>query len=295
MQDCGGDVTLLGEALALLAAILRATSNILAGEALKGLTPLSVNALKVLFAALSMLPCIVVFGAWQSLGGLSFYGVVWLFAASLIGFGLGDMFFFKSITIIGVSRFSNVAYSFPLFTIGFAVLLLAEPFSLTTLLGSIIILLGIMLSLKDGDDERKKDGSHLVGISLAFGAAISWSICSILLTMSVRDTNVVLTNSIRYIFLSSFFLPILTMRTKIRNFKKKDLLLTALSGILDMTIAGVAYLLSLQLIGVSKATPLSATSPVWACLLSKIFLHEKVTLKIAVSSIIVVIGIFLLV
>jgi drug/metabolite transporter (DMT)-like permease len=294
MQEREVEVALLGEALSIIAAILRAASNILAAKALKDLNPLSVNALKISFAAVSMLPFVLVMGAMQSLGGLSFYGLFWLILAAIVGFGFGDMFFFKSITIIGVSRSSTVAYSFPLFTIGFAVAFLAEPFSLTNSFGAGMILLGIMLSLAEASDESNCYGRRLQGISLAFATAISWSIGSILFTLSVRDISVVLANAIRYTFLSSLFLPIFAMRARDRSLRKKDLVLIALSGILDLTIAGLAFLLSLQLIGASKATPLSATSPVWACLMSKIFLREKVTLRIIASSIAVVIGIFLL-
>ena len=93
---------MLGEVLSVATALLWAASTILSAETLKDTDPLSANALKTLFSAISMLSIAFAMGEMLDIFKLSFYGSLYVILVAIIGFGLGDTCLLKSITLIGV-------------------------------------------------------------------------------------------------------------------------------------------------------------------------------------------------
>ena len=286
---------MLGETLSVITSFLWATSTVLVAKALKDIDPISVNALKTFFSSISMLPIAFLMGEIQNIYNLDFYSLVLVILAAIIGFGIGDTIFFKSINLIGVSRSYTIAYIYPLITIVLATMFLGEPFLLRYLLGAVIIFFGVIMVSVNNKSKEMKEG--LKGQLTAFITAIFWSIALILLTLGLKNFSVILANAIRFPFLLFFLLlaSLLRRRTNKKSFlSKRNLIFLASSGILGMTIGGIIFLYSIQLIGVSRATPLSSTSPIWASLMSGIFLKEKVTWRAVTSSLMVVIGIYFL-
>jgi len=121
-----------------------------------------------------------------------------------------------------------------------------------------------------------------------------WAVGTILLALGLKNISVLLANAIRYPVLSLFLYLISKPRMK-WTVERRDLAILAASGILGMVIGGITFLFSVQLIGASRATPLSASSPVWASIISAVALKEKVTLRMLLSSIIVIIGVYFLI
>ncbi|MGQ9542477.1 MAG: EamA family transporter [Candidatus Bathyarchaeia archaeon] len=76
--------------------------------------------------------------------------------------------------------------------------------------------------------------------------------------------------------------------------KRRSIILLIVSGVFGMTLGGMAFLYSVQVIGASKAAPLSSSSPFWASMMSRLFLKEKVTFRTIVSTLLVAAGIYLL-
>ena len=231
-------------------------------------------------------------GELQNLPNLSFYGFLFVTLAAIIGFGVGDTLLFKSINLIGVSRSYTIAYTYPLFTMVLAVLFLAEPFLLTYLLGTVMIFLGVVgVSVRN---RTQTDDGNSKGVLAAFATAILWAVGTILVALGLNDMSTILANTVRFPLLLMFLLPVSKFWRKKLRLNRKDWVFLATSGILGMTLGGIAFLFSVQLIGASRATSLSSSSPVLASLMSSLFLKEKVTLRIIASSIMVVLGIYFL-
>lgn len=283
---------MFGEALSVVTALLWAASTILSAEALKEIDPLSANALKTLFAAVMMLLVAFLMGEIQYPSELSLYGALLVTLAAIIGFGGGDTCLFRSITLIGVSKSYTIAYTAPLFTMIFATLFLGETFHLEYLVGTVIIFFGIMTVL--ANDRSGDADENFKGLLAAFATAIFWSIGMILIPFGLKEISVIMANTVRYPFLFVFLFSITRFQRKKLNLGKGNLILLATSGFLGMSLAGITFLSSVQLIGVSRATSLSSSSPVWASLMSSLFLKEKVTWRIIASSLLVVAGIYFL-
>jgi len=283
---------MLGEIFAILTALMWAASTVLSAEALKRVDPVRSNTIKTFFSALTMLPIAIATGELNSLPQVDLEALFLIVLAAIVGFGVGDILLFKSIILTGVSRAYTIAYTYPLFTMIIAVLFLKEPFLLRYLIGTILIVLSvIMTSLEDSKNYGK---ISLEGLMIALAAALCWAIGTILAALGLKGISVLLANTIRYPVLSLFLFLISRPRKKWK-IGKKDLGILSASGILGMVLGGITFLFSIQFIGASRATPLSASSPVWASIMSSIISKERVTIRLLLSSIIVSVGICFLV
>ncbi len=283
---------MLGEVLSLTTAFLWAGSTIISASVLKKIDPLNTNALRTLFAAISMLPLTFAASEVQNPSRIDPNGILFVIIAALIGFGVGDTCLFKSITLIGVSRSYTIAYIYPFFTMVLATLFLGESFHLRYFVGTAAIFVAIanvMLTLNNKTDRKTHRGSIL-----AFSSSILYSLGTIIVTLGLRYVSVVLANVVRFPVLAIFLLLVSRAWRLRLNLSRRDLTLLALSGILGITIAGLTFLYSIRLIGAARTSALSSSAPVWASLMSILFLREKVTLRVLASSVVVVIGIYFL-
>lgn len=283
---------MLGEVLSIVTALMWAASTILSASVLKDIDSLSVNAIKTLFAAISMLPIAIFMGEIQLDTKIDYYGLFFVVLAAIIGFGLGDTCLFKSITLIGVSRSYMLAHTSPFFTLILATLFLGEPFCLRYLIGIVIIFAGIITVLMN-KNTKKTEGNHK-GYLIAFVTAILWSMGATFITFGLKSINVILANTVRYPILFLFLFLSSRLWKKNLTLTKTNIMRLALSGIIGMTFGGIAFLYSVQLIGVSRTIPLSSSSPVLVSLMSSIFLKEKVTWRMFAASIMVILGTYFL-
>lgn len=283
---------MLGEALAVAAALMWAASVIAAAKTLKDVDALSANVLKVLFAAISMLPVAFVMGEIRDISNLSFHSISAVVLAAIIGFGIGDTCLLRSMALIGVSKSYTVAYSYPFFTMILSTLFLGEQFHLRYLIGTATIFLGIVnISLERGSIHV---GKSPVGLLAAFAAALSWSLGILLIAFGLKTMSAIQANTLRFPLLFISMLPVSKIWTKRHLLARRNLILLGASGILGMSLGGVMFLFSVQLIGVSRAAPMSSSSPVWASLMSSLLLNERISRRTIMSSIMVVAGTYFL-
>lgn len=280
-----------GEALAIMSALTWASATVLSAEALKKVDPIRSNTVKSFFSAALLLPIAFGSGEMSNLPEVSIQALLLVIVAAIVGFGIGDTLLLQSITVVGVSKAYTITYTYPLFTTISAVILLGEPFHLTTLAGTALTVLSVVSLLSEKDDSDGKGNSR--GLLMAFGTAITWAIGILLVTLGLRDLTVLQANAVRYPALSLFLL-VFSKPARRWNLDRKSLLLLFASGALGMVLGGTIFLLSVNLIGASRATPLSASSPVWASLMSSLFLKEKVTPRLLISSALVVVGTYFL-
>ncbi len=285
---------MMGESLAILSALLQAISTVLSAEALKKVDPIWSNAIKSLAAAVVMFPIVAVTGDLVNLTNVRFDALFLVILAAIVGFGFGDTFLFKSIVLIGVSKAYTISFTSPLFTMILAVIFLNEPFLLKYLVGTLLIVVSLAIISLELEKEKGQKDIDFKGIMTAIAAAISWAVGTILVTLGLRNISVLLANAIRFPILAFFLLIISKPREK-REVTRRDLLLLSASGVIGMVFGGITFLLSIQLIGASRASPLNASSPVLASLMSRAFLREKVTVRLILSAILISIGIYFLV
>jgi drug/metabolite transporter (DMT)-like permease len=281
----------LGEILSIGAALMWAASTVSSAKALEEVDPLTANSMKTLFSSILMVFIALISNANRGWPDLNPYGLFFVMVAAIIGYGMGDTCLFKSLTLIGVSRSYTIGYSYPLFVLVLAALFLAEPLLSMNVVGTIIVILGIAL-VSTGKGDKVEGNSK--GLLLALAASLLWAIGTIFVAIGLREVDVIMANTFRYPLLFLFLFAISQPWKRKPHLSGRNWALLAMSGVLGMVLGGISFLLGVQLAGVSRATSLSSSSPVWASLMSCLFLKEKASWRIILSSIMVVIGIYFL-
>jgi len=284
---------MIGEVLAILSALMQAISTVLSAKALKNVDPIWSNVIKSFASAVVMFPIIVARGILFGRVNVRADALFFVILAAIVGFGFGDTFLFKSIVLIGVSRAYTISFTSPLFTIILAMIFLNETFLPRYLVGAIFIVISLAIVSLELEEEGQKN-INLRGVIAAIATALCWAMGTILVTLGLRNIDVLLANAIRFPILALFLFIISEPRKK-RRVSGRDFMLLSISGVIGMVFGGIAFLLSIQLIGASRASPLNASSPVLASIISKAFLKEKVTFRLILSSIFIIIGIYFLV
>jgi drug/metabolite transporter (DMT)-like permease len=282
---------MLGEILSIAAALMWAASTVFSAKALEETDPFTTNALKALFSSILMFFITLALGVDRGFSYPSIQGLFFVIMAAIIGYGIGDTCLFKSITLIGVSRAYTIAYTSPLFVLLLSAIFLGEPIYPNYLIGTVIIIAGIVLASTGKGDGGLRNST---GLLASFAAALLWAIGTIFVAMGLREVDVISANTFRYPFLFLFLFSFSQPWKKKLNLNRRNVALMAVSGALGMVIGGLAFLLSVQMSGAAKATSLSSSSPVWASLMSVLFLKEKLSWKLILSSVVVVVGIYFL-
>jgi drug/metabolite transporter (DMT)-like permease len=281
---------MLGEVLALATALLSTGSALLSAKALKEVSPIRCNTIRIFFSGIFIFPIALMAGELNNLSKIDVYGLLIVIVAAIIGFGISEFLLYKSFILIGVSRGFTISYTYPMFAMAIGILFLGEPFVLMYLIGTILMVLSITMVSIGSKGSKKFDAK---GVLVSVTSAIAAASGTVIVSIGLRSISVLLANALRFPVLA-LFLFLFAQPRKPWNLSRRNVILLAVSGILGVGIGGITYLNSIQLIGVIRATPLSASSPVWTSILSSLILKEKVSMRLFLSSVIVVAGIVFL-
>jgi drug/metabolite transporter (DMT)-like permease len=164
-----------GEIAALAVSVCWAISSSSFEVASKKVGSLEVNIIRLLMAF-----CML--GLYGMFTGGSFFPAgagsrqwIWLSVSGLIGFFLGDLFLFKSLTLIG-ARLSMLVMTFsPAMTALIGFCLLGEKLRLVHVLGIFLIIAGIIMAFLSRNKGKENSRLSLKGLLLALGGALGQS------------------------------------------------------------------------------------------------------------------------
>ena len=182
--------------------------------------------------------------------------------------------------------------------------MLGAPVTLPLVFGAVIIVFGIWLLSQEKDKGEGETKKILVkGLAASLGTAIIWSVSITMMNVVVNlpgasnwDANIAI-NTLRTAAMAAFLLVLSPMLDRERGFLKmqrRTLVELCVGGVAAMGIGW--FLLNLSFLNTleSRAVPISSTTPLFSTLAGIVFLHEKVTMKNVLGSIIIVAGIFVI-
>lgn len=295
---------MIGEITALGAALCWTLSAVLYKTALADAKPVSANISRCVSTTLFLILCLVVAGKLQSLTTLPAYQMFLAGLSGAVGLCLGDTMYMHSLSLIGVSKAVPITCTYPLFTMLFAALFSNEQITLFLLFGALLIVVGIQLISQEKNKSKNLRRSVIFrGVLVALVTAVVWGVSialmnhalefSELATLDVAFTiNVVrmLATTILFLALS----PFIDRKFRFIRLKMKTWMILALGGIVALGLGWTLLALSLLHIQASRAVPISSVSPLFATFLGAVFLKEKVTLRVFVGSVFIVLGTFTL-
>ncbi|MFX1533290.1 MAG: DMT family transporter [Promethearchaeota archaeon] len=280
--------------LSLSAAVSWGTSSILLKVVLETESPLDSLIIRGLFAVPFVALITLLINQFASVMVLFSLKIFPILVVSSMCVTFGDLIFFFALQRIEVSKALPVASIYPLFAAILLTLGGLEELTLMTASGTIVIIVGVgLVAQKANSSEQtaQKQGFLDIGIVLAIIAAVFWSFGILTLRIMFEDPQVETFSlaTIRFAILTIFavflwvgiFLyekraPPRSQPLAATEITKKNIVTLGVSGILSWGIGGVAFFQAMQLIGASRATPISSINPLVGSLLGFIFLKERI-------------------
>ncbi len=218
----------------------------------------------------------------------------WLFfaLAGIVGPAVGRVCFFHSIHLMGVARAVPLNSTMPLFSAIIGILILGERPGPFILAGTVLIVLGcIGITAKRGEAQPIR-GEYLL---VALGSVVFFSISHMLRKLGVSASpNPLLGISIMsvsggvFLYVFGQYLPP-GLRPSL--LVKKAWVTYSIGGSLN-ALSVLLHLYGLHYGDLTIVIPLAATAPLWALLLTAIFLRkiERITWPILLGTLAVVVG-----
>ncbi|MEM0487741.1 MAG: DMT family transporter, partial [Candidatus Bathyarchaeia archaeon] len=182
---------MIGEVLALCAALCWTISAVLYREALIDVKPILANTIRSIGTSMFIMTILALTGGFKVLISLPAHVIMLACVSGLVGLGFGDTLYLLSLEVIGVSRAVPITCSYPLFNIIFASLLEGEKVEWQIILAAVAIVAGIwLLSYNSNNSEMAMKRRDLVkGVSAAIATAILWSISISLVNIAVNEAS----------------------------------------------------------------------------------------------------------
>jgi drug/metabolite transporter (DMT)-like permease len=199
-----------------------------------------------------------------------------LIAAGALAPGISQPLLVRAIASSGAARTAQIVGTAPLLAAALAIVFLDEPLSLTFLLGTLVIVSGVVVQTRDSS---RRTGSHALGIALAAAAALAFAGRDNLIRSGLRGDEHTPALVSAAIILAAGTATAILIATAAHGERTFGLLAHSFvpfsaSGV----VAGLAYIClaaSLDRLRVTVVSPLVATQTLWALLSSTLLLRRS--------------------
>ena len=285
-------MTHIGEFAALLTAACWTVCALVFEKAGRRVGSLTVNIIRIFLAILFLgITTQITRGMFFPVDA-TMYNWVWLGISGVIGFFLGDLFLFKSYTMIG-SRTSQLVMSLaPMFTALIGWMFLAEMLSWKSIIGMTICVSGIMLAIAG---KGLQLNISTKGLLFALGGAIGQGLGLVLSKKGMGDFDPIASTQIRAIFGFLCFALLVTFLRRwgqiFRSTKDlKSVQLISIGAVFGPFIGVSLSLFAVQHTSAGIAATLMALTPILIIVPSAIMFKEKITAQQVIGAVISMVG-----
>jgi len=321
-----------GELAAIAGAICFGVGNVIIKSQGKKVNPIAINAIRLSFSAVFYFLLVLSLGILKETFRYDVRTGLLLFGGSLLGVVIGDVIFYFSQQLIGLSRAYPIAVSYPLLTYLMGIALKLEGYNLFKIQGVLLVVLGVYLvststteeitafirqpicsTLTESENQRQEETKEklvkealkkekrriLLGLLGAITTAFCWSIGTIMMDQGLAtSTSGVTANAYRIMLIAPAAVLIFFAgnRGKLKTkFTWKSVALILLAGIIGNTAGGLLYVFALSFSEASTTAAISAAAPLIATPLSIVFLKEKISFRLFLGTLLTTAGIWLII
>lgn len=284
MQSRRTPMLAIGLGLALATALCWAVSAALYRRGEEGVPSIAANFVRVIppFAVLSLLG--LVLNVIPLVGSLSLTTIVLVVTSGLFAFVIGDNMYFVALRSIGVSRATPITALYPLFVVVIQVVVFLEAVHVLMVVAALCAVVGVgLLSSRGekatGDAVSQSNRLLWLGVIMALGTAMCWSVSISLLAEVLKTTDLVLVAVLRLGVALLALAPIVLSRQTTRRGiagSRRSWLLLGVGGTVGLALGYLAFGLALELADTTSATVLSSLTPLFAVIIGWRGLREKV-------------------
>ncbi len=288
----------LGQMLSLVAAITWASAVILFKKSGETVHPVALNIFKSLLATALFLPTLWLFG--ESLTRQVPPGeYLLLISSGMLGIGIGDTLFFKSLNRIGAGLSAIVVCMYSPFIIILSVIWLGERITIFQGFGALIIISAVLLTTQAKHGQKIQRVDLLFGILWGVLATAAMAVGIVMIKPLLGRSPVLWSIEIRLIG-GMVSLIIITLfhpsRRKVLSslFSARSWIYTLSGSFVGTYLAMLAWLAGMKFTQASIASALNQTSTIFVFAFAAIFLHEPITLRRMAAILLAVSGISLI-
>jgi len=225
---------------------------------------------------------------------------IWLSLSGLIGFVFGDLFLFKSYTMIG-SRFSMLIMTLvPPITTLFSFIILGERLTLFHFLGMTLTFSGIAIAIFSRSGKGEKLTLKLAprGILYAFGGAVGQALGLVLSKYGMNDYDPFASTQIRIISGVIGYTMLVTVlarwgSVRMATKNRDGMLLTSLGAFFGPFLGVSFSLVAIKYTEAGIASTIMALVPVFIIIPAVFIYKQKVTLAEIIGAVVSVAGVAL--
>lgn len=298
-------IYLIGIVTALITAILWGLASIIIKKALIArVDPPYINAVRAPTAFAFMLLVVYFLGQFQALFVLTPTDLLIIGIATFFALAIGDTMYFYGLKHVGVAIGVPIAYIYPLYTLILASVVLGETVTVSLIIGTIVTVLGIFLiTYKQNRQQNNNVSSNnstkqvidfKKGLPALFIGSLSWSVGIIIFKIALFTTPPLIVTAVRLGYLFLFMSPLFVVKQNIiRSFSKRQVTIVTIAGIIGITLGGLAFYISLDILGAARTTPITAVSPMFAALFAWAILKERIRMSQAIGILLTITGIWI--
>ncbi|MDD4777361.1 MAG: DMT family transporter [Fermentimonas sp.] len=282
----------VGEIASLLTAVCWTFSAIYFEKAGRRVGSLSVNIIRIFLGVIFLgITTLFTRGMFFPMDATP-YNWLWLGLSGIVGFFLGDLFLFKSYTIIG-SRTSQLIMSLaPMITAIIGWFFLHEILSIKSIIGIIVSVAGIMIAVAG---KKLKLNMPVKGFMYALGGALGQAVGLILSKKGMGDYDAIASTQIRAIFGFAAFAILVTFAKRWRRVilttgDRKSMSIITIGTIFGPFIGVSLSLYAVQHTETGIASALMALTPIFIIVPSAIMFKEKITAPQVIGAVISIVG-----
>jgi drug/metabolite transporter (DMT)-like permease len=290
----------LGEFAALLTAIFWTVTSLSFEAAGHRIGSIAVNVLRLLIGFVFLSVFNLIHRGYILPIDASNQNWIWLSLSGFVGFVFGDLFLFKSYTIIG-SRFSMLIMTLvPPITAFFSFIILGERLTMFHYLGMTLTFSGIAMAIFSRGAKGEKLSLKLAprGILYAFGGAVGQALGLVLSKFGMKDYDPFAATQIRIIAgiagYSILVSVLMRWSNVIKATRNRDGMLLTSLGAFFGPFLGVSFsLIAVKYTEAGIASTIIALTPVFIIIPAVFMFKEKVTLPEMLGAIVSVAGVAL--
>lgn len=225
-----------------------------------------------------------------------------LILSMIIGIVIGDGMYFYSQERIGVARAFPIAMSYPLLVYLLAALFLDEPVIPQRVLGAFVVVLGVIMIARTEQGESKStnrwsDDELRIGLVLAFLVLVCWALSDVIFQFGLIGVAPAEANFYRVLAASLILVPIFlySFRGERTIPSRRAVLFSLITGIVGLGLSLVTYSYAVKFVGATVTSLIVAAAPMFTAPLSAIYLDEDVNKRVAIGTILTIIGVFMVI
>ncbi|MFW9787481.1 MAG: DMT family transporter [Candidatus Thorarchaeota archaeon] len=225
-----------------------------------------------------------------------------LILSMVIGVLIGDGMYFYSQERIGVARAFPIAMSYPLLVYFLAALFLGEPVIPQRVVGSFIVVFGVIMIARAEQDETKNKnrwgvGDVRIGLIFVILVLVCWAMSDVIFQFALIGVAPAEANFYRTLAASLILVPVfLSSLRGERNFPSRRTTIFALAtGIVALGFSLIAYSFAIKFVGATVTSLIVASAPMMTAPLSAIYLDEDVNQKVSAGTILTFAGVLMVI